>query len=127
MCVCACVHTHVLKMEAWMRVDGWMLESSRQWEQAMQKLRGQRKYGDSVADKRPLWKAFGAWRGEEAGALCTVHAEHCTAPGCQPCRPGCERCPLERARRRLQAGKNQCEGFQLCSWSNGEPWKGFSS
>lgn len=36
MCVCACVHTHVLKMEAWMRVDGWMLESSRQWEQAMQ-------------------------------------------------------------------------------------------
>lgn len=23
------------------------------------KLRGQRKYGDSVADKRPLWKMFG--------------------------------------------------------------------
>lgn len=57
-CVRACVYMcmDMLNIEAWMEVDGWivdawmngwMIESSRQREQTLQKLRGQRKCGDS--------------------------------------------------------------------------------
>lgn len=55
-----------MKLDGWMAdgwmnegTHGWMIEPSRQWEQAIQKLRDQKLQGDSATDGRPLWKVFG--------------------------------------------------------------------